>query len=187
MFYKLSVLARNNVFLKRLGGKVRRLAGSNKVTNERLIRQLVGGKSFADVGCMWAIHGLNSFIAEESGASEVTAVDVYPETKEFLEEKEKRRSRIRFVNGDINLFEATDVIGKADVVLCSGVLYHTPDPFHLLTRLRAICSDTLILNTCSIPEVPGLQNAAVYYPYLTEEQRKLWNRNMGPQIGITGP
>lgn len=188
MLYKLSVLARNNSLIKRVIGKASKLAGKGSpITNGKLVRKYVPGKSFADIGCMWAINGLNSFIAEEVGATDVIAVDVYPESKEFLAEKAKRNSRIRFVRGDVNLLQTTESIGKADVVLCGGVLYHTPDPVHLLIRLRSICNETLILNTCSIPEVPGLKNAAIYYPYLDEKQRKIWNRGIGTQMAVTGP
>ena len=188
MIYKLSVLARNNRFLGRVIGKLDRAAGGAKpVANADLVRKEVSGKSFADIGCMWAINGLNSFIAEEAGATEVVGVDVYPESEEFLKEKEKRNSGIRFVQGDINSAETIKAIGEVDVVLCGGVLYHTPDPVHLLSRLRAICRETLILNTCSIPEVRGVKNSAVFYPFLDASQRKIWDRGMGTQKAITGP
>jgi hypothetical protein len=164
------------------------LAGKDTtVTNGDLVKAHVKGRSFADIGCMWGINGVNSFIAEEAGATEVIAVDVYPESKEFLDEKARRNSSVRFVQGDVNLTQTTDLIGKVDVVLCGGVLYHTPDPVHLLTRLRAICGETLILNTCSIPEMTGLRNAAVFYPYLDAKQRKIWDRGTGTQKAITGP
>ena len=54
-------------------------------------------------------------------------------------------------------------------------------------RLRSICNETLILTTTSIPEMPGIKNMAVFYPYLPEQQRKIWNRGVGEQKAITGP
>jgi hypothetical protein len=45
----------------------------------------------------------------------------------------------------------------------------------LLVALRRICRDTLILRTSTIPEMPGLPNAAVYWPMLNAEDRALWN------------
>lgn len=157
------------------------------VDNAALIKKYAPGKSIADIGCMWGINGLNSFLAEESGATKLIAVDVYPESEKFLEEKKKRNSAVQFVLGDINLLETTEKIGVSDVVLCSGVLYHTPDPFHLLTRLRAICKETLILNTQSIPEMHGIRNAAIFYPFLPEKQRRIWDRGVGSQKAIRGP
>ena len=192
MLYKLSVLALNNHFLKRAirkTGKVilKKDIVSDSFDNAALVRKYAPGKSFADIGALWGVHGLNTFAAEESGATRSVAVDVYAETKEFIEEKRKRNSKVEFVLGDINSNETTQKISQCDVVLCSGVLYHTPDPIHMLMRLRSITKETLILNTASIPEMPGLQNAAVFYPYLSESQRKIWSRGIGTQRAITGP
>ncbi len=192
MFYTLKIRALNHPFLKRVIRKGKKLAGFKNTTNDSfdnaaLIRKYISGKSFADIGCMWGIDGFFSFFAEEHGAANVVAVDVYPESEKFMEEKKRRNSKIRFVQGDINLPEVMDAIGVCDVVFCSGVLYHTPDPIHLLLRLRAICGETLILNTAAIPEVHGLRNAAIFYPFLDASQRKIWNRKMGSQKGITEP
>lgn len=192
MFYTFRVRARNNSFLKRAVRKTKKLIGLKDVSsdifdNAALVRKHAGGKSFADIGCMWGVDGFFSFLAEESGAANVIAVDLYPESQKFLEEKARRNSRIQFVQGDINLPEVTETIGVCDVVFCSGVLYHTPDPVHMLTRLRAICAETLILNTASIPEMPSIGNAAVFYPFLDARQRKIWNRKIGSQKAITGP
>lgn len=182
------MLIRNNTLIKRIIRKTNKLLGLEVVVDSaRFVRKYASRKSFADIGCLWGINGLNSFIAEESGANKVIAVDVYPENKEFLDEYKKRNSTIKFIQGDINLSETTDKIGMCDVVLCSGVLYHTPDPVHLLTRLRSICKGILILNTASIPDMLGIKNTAVFYPFLNKKQRKIWDRGIGSQKGITGP
>jgi hypothetical protein len=136
---------------------------------------------------LWGVDGLNTFIAEEVGAKKSIAVDVYPESQKFLEEKKRRNSKVEFVLGDINSNETTKKIGVCDVVLCAGVIYHTPDPLHMLMRLRAITGQTLLLNTASIPEIFGIRNGAVFYPYLPENQRRVWNRGIGSQKAITGP
>lgn len=191
MFYKLSILALNNRFLKRAlrkSGKI--MLGKDLVSdsfdNAGIVRKLVKGKSFADIGALWGVDGANTFAAEEAGATRTVAVDVYDASPKFLEEKKRRNSKVEFVKGDINSNETAKKIGICDVVLCAGVLYHTPDPVHMLMRLRSITSETLILNTASIPEMPGVKNAAVFYPYLSEDQRKIWNRGIGSQMGITG-
>ncbi|MEK7180179.1 MAG: class I SAM-dependent methyltransferase [Patescibacteria group bacterium] len=187
MFYTWKVLALNNPLIKRVLRKINALIPHRDLPdNVSLVRTYAPEKSFADIGCLWGVNGLNSFIAEEVGATRVMAVDVYPESKEFLEDKEKRNSKVTFVQGDINLLETTEKIGICDIVLCSGVLYHTPDPVHLLTRLRSICKETLILNTASIPEMHGVSNGAIFYPFLNKEQRKIWNRGIGSQKAITG-
>lgn len=188
MFYKYSVLIRQNSFIRRVLGKIKKIMGTKPgILNADLVRKYVPGKSFADIGALWGINGQNSFIAEESGAKKVLAVDIYPESATFVEEKKRRNSKVSFIQGDIHQSKTIDAIGVYDVVLCSGVLYHTPDPIHLLTRLRAICGGTLILNTASIPEIPGIRNGAVLYPFLNAKQRYIWNRQTSGQIGITGP
>lgn len=188
MFYKLSILASNNILIKRILRKTRKIFGiKDIVDSKKLIKKYANGKSFADIGALWGIDGANSFFAEESGATRVVAVDVYPENKEFLEEKKKRNSNVEFVMGDINSKETTDKMGICDVVFCSGVIYHTPDPVHILIRLRSICNETLILMTKSIPEMSSIKNAAVFYPYLSEKQRKIWYMGIGEQKSITGP
>ncbi|MEK7609640.1 MAG: class I SAM-dependent methyltransferase [Patescibacteria group bacterium] len=190
MLYKIFLLSLNTSFIKRVLRKfgIRKLSPRKEdLENAPLIKKYISGKSFADIGCMWGVNGLNSFIAEENGATKVTAVDVYPESKEFLEKKNNNNSKIQYVKGDINLLSTTQKIGIADVVLCAGVLYHTPDPVHLLTQLRSICGEILILSTSIVPESPGIRNTAVFYPFLDANQRKIWNRGVGTQKAITGP
>lgn len=155
-----------------------------------LVRQYASGRSFVDVGCMWGVNGEYSFLAEAAGATSVTSVDVFGPTPEFEEKRLARNSSVRFVLGDATRRETIDAIGAADVVFCAGVLYHHPSPFDVLTALRRICGETLILRTATIPEIPGLTNGAVYYPLLLQAQRKLWNLSslgLGSQVGISGP
>ncbi len=188
MFYKLKILASNSSLGIRIIRKWKKLAGlKDGEINANLIKKYSPGKSFADIGALWGVDGQNSFLAEESGATRVVATDVYPASAKFLEEKRRINSSVEFIEGDINLSETSGKIGPCDIVFCSGVLYHTPDPVHMLARLRSITKETLILNTSSIPEMPGIKNGAVFYPFLSENQRKIWNRGIGSQKAITGP
>jgi SAM-dependent methyltransferase len=153
-----------------------------------LIRRYAPHKSFADVGCMWGVNGRHAFIAEEAGATAIKAIDVFGPTPEFDQEHRARRSRVEFILGDITSPGTIARVGEADVVFCAGVLYHHPSPFALLTALRRICRDTLILRTAAIPEIAGLQNAAVFFPLLDDRDRNLWDlRSLGlsRQAGIT--
>jgi SAM-dependent methyltransferase len=152
------------------------------------VRRFAPGKSFADIGCMWGVNGEYTFVAEEAGATTATGVDVFGPTPEFEARRTSTNSRVRFVLGDISRAETVERVGAAEVVLCAGVLYHHPSPFDLLVALRRICRETLILRTSTIPEIPGLPNAAVYYPMLTAEQRRLWNLSglgLHHQVGIS--
>jgi hypothetical protein len=80
-------------------------------------------------------------------------------------------------------------IGPHQVVWCSGLLYHAPHPLLTLQRLRAVTQDVLILGTETIPEVPGLAQACVFFPGLSAEDRKVHRaaRPAGLALGIHTP
>ena len=152
------------------------------------IRKHAPGKSFADIGCMWGVNGEYAFQAEEAGSTRVFGVDVFGPTPEFEEKRRARDSKVEFVLGDISRADTLARIGAVDVVFCAGVLYHHPSPFDLLVALRRICRETLILRTSTIPEVPGLPNAAVYFPMMNAKGRELWSlKSLGVlhQAGIS--
>jgi hypothetical protein len=152
------------------------------------IRQYAPGHSFADIGCMWGVNGEYSFIAEEAGATEIKAVDVFGPTPEFEGKKRERKSAVEFILGDVSNLDTITRIGVMDVVFCAGVLYHHPSPFDLLVALRRICRKTLILRTWTILEIRGLPNAAIYFPMLDATSRRLWDMSkLGTpkQLGIT--
>jgi SAM-dependent methyltransferase len=176
--------------LQRLWKKIKNILGNGTNDNvhaAKLIEKYVFNKSFVDVGCMWNINGAFCFDAEKFGAKRIVGVDVYPESEEFLTRKKECNSKIEFIQGDINSQDTIDKIGQCDVVFCSGVLYHLPAPEYLLVHLRMICKEILILRTMIIPEIPGIKNAAVFYPFLSDQQRNIWNLKIGIQKAITAP
>jgi SAM-dependent methyltransferase len=149
------------------------------------IREYAPGRSFVDIGCMWGVDGEYAFLAEEAGASTVKGVDVFGPTPEFEAKKRTRDSAVEFILGDAAHPETIARVGVVDVVFCAGVLYHHPSPYDLLVALRRMCRQTLILRTSTIPEIRGLSNVAVYFPMLRPKDRRLWNLNVGRQVGIT--
>ncbi|WP_187278872.1 class I SAM-dependent methyltransferase [Methylobacterium sp. WL12] len=149
-----------------------------------LISQCAPGRSFVDIGCMWGINGHMCFLAEQKGAASVTGVDVAEATEAFKKRHRETGSKIRFVHGDFHDPGVQSKIGLIDVVYCSGVLYHVPNPLETLIGLRKICGQTLILATAAIPEME-VRNAAVFWPHLDAAQRRLWDQKIGIQVGIT--
>ena len=145
----------------------------------------VAGQTVLELG---PLEGGHSYQLEKAGAKSVLAIEA--NTRAYLKcliaKELLGMQRVRFLCGDFMEYLRQSP-PRFDFVLCSGVLYHTPDPFRLLTRLRAICKETLILNTQSIPEMHGVRNAAVFYPFLPEEQRRIWDRGVGNQKAIRGP
>jgi SAM-dependent methyltransferase len=140
------------------------------------LREHAPGHSFVDVGAIWSVHGKTAFTAEELGATSVTAVDVSAPTPEYQAEHERRGSEVRFVRGDIHDPATIEKIGPHDVVWCSGVLYHCPNPMHTIECLREVTLKKLVLITSSVPEVPGVRNAGVFFPGLSARERRAYDR-----------
>jgi hypothetical protein len=151
--------------------RLRQRARRHRPPREELIDRFAPAKSFADVGCMWGVDGALAFAAEAAGATEVTGVDIMAATDAFAAEHARRGSRVRFVRGDIHDQSTAAAVGPHDVVWCSGVLYHAPNPLLTLERLRALTRETLILATETIPEVPGVSQACVFLPGLSDGDR----------------
>lgn len=144
----------------------------------RFIREHAPGRSFADIGGLYAIHGENALLAEEVGASQVTLFDAGEPTPKFLEKCRERNCSIRFVQGDVEDPVSIREIGPHDIVWCTGVIYHTPNPVVQLMHLREITRELLFLGTATIPEIPGIHQACIYYPYLEYEQRREYARGL---------
>jgi hypothetical protein len=150
-----------------------------------LIRRYAPSASFADVGCMWRLNGRVAFLAEELGATSVAAFDAMERTSEFDAEHQRRSSSVRFVRGDLNAPTLAQDVGLHDVVWCSGVLYHAPNPLLSLERLGSLTKRYLIIGTKTLPEVPGLPQAAVFFPGLSPRERAAYGPLWGG--GITAP
>lgn len=165
--------------------RAQRVLGRRRRPREELIRRLAAGRSFADIGCMWGVDGAIAFLAEETGATAVTAVDLMPASARFEAERKRRSSEVRFIQGDLHDEKVIGVIGRHDLVWCSGVLYHAPNPLLTLARLREITGELLILATETIPEVPGVAQACVFLPGLSSADREL-HASARPGVSAAG-
>jgi len=147
---------------------------------EELIRRHAPGLSFADIGAMWQMHGRMPFVAEEAGATTVTAVDAMDPTPDFERERERRGSDVSFVQGDLHDPLTVEEVGAHDFVWCSGVIYHSPNPYLLIEHLRRLTGELIYLGTEIVPEVPGFDQACVFYPGLSESSRRAYGAVHGP-------
>jgi hypothetical protein len=141
----------------RISAAVRRLTNQTGSADRlpEYVRAHAPGKSFADIGCMWNVHGAYTFAAEEAGATSAVGVDVFGPTPEFEAEHARRGSEVTFVNGDITDPATAAEVGTEQVVLCAGVLYHHPSPHLILEALRRICTETLISQYLDDPRGAG--------------------------------
>lgn len=192
MYYTMKLRLLSSPLVRTAHRLARRLARrpTRADQHDNLLASIVSGstpnRSFTDIGCMWGINGHFCFLAETSGAHTVTGVDVMNATDEFTTKLRSKNSRVRFIQGDFHDPSIQSKIGVSNVVLCSGVLYHVPNPLETLLGLRKICDETLVLATATIPGME-VKNGAVFWPHLDDRQRQLWNRRIGTQLGITTP
>jgi tRNA (mo5U34)-methyltransferase len=110
----------------------------------------LSGKSVLDIG---AWDGAFSFEAERRGASRVLAMDEFIWAGKGWASKEGFEFARRALNSKVEdiLLDVYDLgpekVGKFDLVLFSGVLYHLKHPFLAIERVASVCSDQLILST----------------------------------------
>jgi hypothetical protein len=178
MLPPMSLRAEAWVFLNRL----RRRIGKPSVEEwlgrrHSFIQAHAPGRSFADIGGLFQLHGDIAFRAEEAGASEVTLFDAGDEDYGGVADRIRGGSKVRFVQGDLEDPASLERIGRHDIIWCTGVLYHTPNPLLQLMHLRELTGELLFLGTHTIPEVPGFEQACVFYPYLPERERRAHARS----------
>jgi tRNA (mo5U34)-methyltransferase len=130
------------------GVHTRGISGNTGKAAARLQLPSLKGRTVLDVG---AWDGYYSFLAEREGAARVVAVDQDPwgglGSKAGFE-------LAREVYGSSVEDRALDVldispasVGRFDVVLMLGVLYHLPNPVLALERLFAVTDELLVIET----------------------------------------
>ena len=131
---------------------------SKLISTDELVQGCCKGKSFIDVGPLWTLANEKLSTAYNAGATSLTAFDTYPS---YAPEWTDLRSRLRgFGIEDVRCITGAATspsffqdCGVHDVVYCSGVIYHLASPMILLENLYKVTSDTLILNSMTVPEV----------------------------------
>jgi tRNA (mo5U34)-methyltransferase len=139
----------------------------------------LAGKTVIDVG---AYDGFFSFECERRGAARVVANDHWAwnwsgctarRNVEFL--RDFFQSRIEMLDLPVEQLRGED-IGKFDVVLFLGVLYHAPDPVGYLRRIRSITGGMLVLETL-VDALDINQPAAAFYEALNNDTTNVWGPN----------
>lgn len=130
------------------------LEPNNRMKREQVldwIVERVRGKRVLDLFCA---NGAFSFEAARAGAKEVVGLDFSSERvrcAEFIASTlDGAFSCVpSFTTG--NVYELTRIFRDPfDVVLALGGLYHVADPPHVLTQIRALALEALIVQTSSI-------------------------------------
>jgi SAM-dependent methyltransferase len=163
---------------------------------DEYIKSVVRGRSFADVGGLWGAVNEKVSVAHRHGAQALAMIDVAVPENELWQLFEARRRAlglpaVECLSGDIVTLVEASHCPQFDVVHCSGVLYHVPDPLRLLGALRKITREYLIL--CSVVtalrvesergvlDIP--QASALFIPALQGRERAIlksyWQRFVG--------
>lgn len=122
-----------------------------------VIRELVPGRSFADLGGLWGTVNEKVTVAALAGAARCAMLDHQPEGTDPWRRFDERAGSLgvggyRSARVDLNDPLLADKVGTYDVVHCSGVIYHCPDPYRALRQLRSIALDRVILVSMTVPE-----------------------------------
>lgn len=148
----------------RVTGEARRdMHGSTIVpvdeTIDAAIERLVPGLHFAEVGSLWATNTERVSLALRHGAASATKIDRVPLGHGGWRKLEARLSSLGFpgrcnaMSLDLETFPVSRDHGLFDFVHCSGVIFHQPNPFQTLLKLRALTRKYLALGSMTVPEV----------------------------------
>jgi SAM-dependent methyltransferase len=156
---------------------------------EGWIAEAVPSRTFAEVGGLWGVVNEQVTVAAAAGAAELAMIDLAPKGgpddlwRSFESRLEEHGvSGVRCIDGSIDDHATVREAGSFDVVHCSGVLYHCPDPLHTLRNLRQLTRETLVLGTATMPETVATSagtvrvepGAAMLVPAMSVSQRVIF-------------
>jgi 2-polyprenyl-3-methyl-5-hydroxy-6-metoxy-1,4-benzoquinol methylase len=132
------------------------------------IARSVKGKRVLD---LFSANGGFAFLAATAGAKQVTGLEYSAERikcAEFVASTIQTDCRFEFKQGDVyKLREYFDA--PFDVVLCLGGLYHIADPAYVLTQIRDLTNEHMILQTSQV--LPYLGNRAKFVVRRTDKRK----------------
>ena len=140
-----------------------RLVSRDLVHRQDVIRELIPGKTFADVGGLFGTVNEMVTVAMLAGAREATMIDFQPAKNwqwPLFHERcgELGVSGYHTVVGDICNDRLVDDVGRFDVTHCSGVVYHMPNPIDVIRNLIGITREWVVLSSQVVP--PRITNPA---------------------------
>lgn len=179
------------------------MSAENTDPRDLYIAQVVAGKTFVDMGGLWGTVNEKVTVAAKAGAASTAMLDITPLDRPLWQAFRERCASLGVL--DCQLLSASidepgleKKVGQFDVVHCSGVLYHCPNPLYTLSQLARLSREYLILTTTVIPPrictsrgtivvPPG---GALFIPYLPDDQMEIlkehWEAGgVSGAIGIT--
>lgn len=135
----------------------------SQVDKNKWIQSVAKGRTFADVGGLWGTVNEMVSVACLAGAPHAHMLDIQEPGNEWWRAFDERMATLGVTNYSCMHADATlegfhERVGVFDVVHCSGIIYHLPDPFQLILSLRRITREYLVLTSMYVPE--HIENAA---------------------------
>lgn len=172
--------------------------------NEWMSR-IVPGKTFTDIGGLWGTIGERVSMAAKHNPASLTMIDTTPDEslwdafRKRLKDKGIDEKTVRQIRADVEAPGFAQKAGKYDVVYCSGLLYHSPNPMHFLWPLSDVVGEYLIFGSIVLADrfrgllgLPYGMPLSVFVAALDDVQRKFVAdaykfHDSTPAVGISHP
>lgn len=127
---------------------------------DEIIHELAHRKSFIDIGGLWGTVREKVTVALDAGAYNAVMMDIQPNGNELWQafharaEEKGHKDKYSYLSSNLDYDDnrRPPNFGPFDVVHCSGIIYHAPNPLHMLMRLRAVTKEYLLLGSMTVAE-----------------------------------
>jgi len=163
---------------------------------DEYIARVAKDKSFAEIGGLWGTVNEKVSVAHKNGANALTMIDVVPPQNELWRLFDERRKSLNLpdvqcISSDVLRLAEIAPAPQFDVVHCSGVLYHVPDPIRFLVALKKLTRRHLILNSLvtgtniksDMGSLKVPDGAALFVPALSDQERAIIKSYWQPFVG----
>lgn len=166
----------------------------------RWIAEVVPGRSFVDIGAIgeWSARE-RAGQAIAAGAASTAVADIQPAESAYWRVFHERMDGLGFPRDAYTSHAGVDVgqpdlaarLPASDVVHCTGVLYHCPDPIAAMRNLCGLAGRWLIVNTVVCParvvnaagSLSLPDGAALLVPGLSETERAVLRLHYQSKFG----
>lgn len=137
---------------------------------DTLIGRVAKGRTFADLGSLWDAANEKVSVARKAGARAVSMIDALPLGHACWTAFDRRMAELgisdcrRFGSVDLETLDVAAAGGPYDVVHCTGLLDHSPNPLRTLQRLAALTREYLILTSMVVPQTLQTQAGTLHIP-----------------------
>ncbi|MBI2313365.1 MAG: hypothetical protein HYU77_12775 [Betaproteobacteria bacterium] len=160
---------------------------------DKYISRVIKGNTFADIGGLWGTVNEKVSVAHKYGASDLNMMDIQPPESDLWHRFRERMVALgvtgcRCVTMDLGNPQIGSTVQPVDVVHCSGVLYHHPDPMLLLANLRRVSRKYVILTSAIIRnEIKNRKgryslppSSVLFVPALSDAEREIMKAHWEP-------